>query len=456
MKLKTTTFIAIFFLLGYSAYSQPNVYPETGTPTFYDYSPGLILQRNTNIGGFTQGIQTRLADGSNHWFFGVLHSMFTVSKGDYSNPLFTVSDKGSVGIGTTDPISKLDVRGRLSVPEIAFTLNGEDNTDPYRLRKVQSSLDVSWLELQLNDNVDESFRIYGNSCQDYACGEYSGHLYHSFDASGNAYHRGSVGIGTTSAFPPLHIKSISPTVNFEKTGILNWTMGNITGNDFYIKADNAPSEPFLIQSGTGNVGIGTAAIDNAQGWHKVLQLHGNHHAKLIVTQAEGVKVGMFAHTGNLAKIGTESQHDLTFTAGYWNDVMTLKTNGNVGVGTTAPDEKLTVNGKIHAKEIKVDLNVPAPDYVFETDYELPKLKDIQSYIAKHKHLPEVPSAKEMEKNGINLSNMNMLLLKKIEELTLHLIEKERDIKILQEEKIKDSARFDELFKRMSSLEKKNK
>ncbi|MGN6494033.1 MAG: hypothetical protein ACTHLE_18690 [Agriterribacter sp.] len=102
--------------------------------------------------------------------------------------------------------------------------------------------------------------------------------------------------------------------------------------------------------------------------------------------------------------------------------MTLKTNGNVGISTAAPDEKLGVTGKIHAKEVKVDLNLPAPYYIFEADYELPTLKGIQNYIAKHKHLPEVPSAKEMEQNGVNLSAMNMLLLKKVEELTLYILE----------------------------------
>ena len=105
--------------------------------------------------------------------------------------------------------------------------------------------------------------------------------------------------------------------------------------------------------------------------------------------------------------------------------------GNVGVGTATPDEKLTVKGKIHAEEVKVDLVVPAPDYVFDNDYPLIPLSEIQNYIKENKHLPEVPSAKEMEKKGINLSEMNILLLKKVEELTLHLIKQEERIEILE-------------------------
>jgi hypothetical protein len=101
-------------------------------------------------------------------------------------------------------------------------------------------------------------------------------------------------------------------------------------------------------------------------------------------------------------------------------------NGKLGIGTTSPDYPLTVNGSVHAKEVRVDLNVPAPDYVFEKEYKLTSLEDIKNYIDQNKHLPEVPSAKEMEKNGVQLGEMNMILLKKIEELTLYVIELKKE------------------------------
>ena len=102
-------------------------------------------------------------------------------------------------------------------------------------------------------------------------------------------------------------------------------------------------------------------------------------------------------------------------------------SGNVGIGTTTPDAKLAVNGQVHATEVKVTIAVPGPDYVFDKDYKLTPLEDIKNYIDQNKHLPEVPSAKEMEVNGIQLGEMNMLLLKKIEELTLYVIELKREI-----------------------------
>ncbi|QLE02047.1 hypothetical protein HX109_10955 [Galbibacter sp. BG1] len=97
--------------------------------------------------------------------------------------------------------------------------------------------------------------------------------------------------------------------------------------------------------------------------------------------------------------------------------------GNIGIGTTTPDAKLTVNGDIHAREVKLDLaGAVAPDYVFNEDYDLKKLEEIEVYIKKEGHLPNIPSAKQMQEEGINLKEMNLKLLEKIEELTLHVIE----------------------------------
>lgn len=111
--------------------------------------------------------------------------------------------------------------------------------------------------------------------------------------------------------------------------------------------------------------------------------------------------------------------------------MTLK-QGNLGIGTIFPDAKLAVKGTIHSQEVKVDmLGSMVPDYVFSNNYQLPTLTEVKTYIDQHKHLPEVPSAKEMEANGVNLGEMNMLLLKKIEELTLYVIELKREMNDLK-------------------------
>ena len=116
-----------------------------------------------------------------------------------------------------------------------------------------------------------------------------------------------------------------------------------------------------------------------------------------------------------------------------NTKLLLNPNGgNVGIGTNTPSEKLSVNGTIRSKEVKVEAS-PWPDYVFEEGYKLRSLEETKTYIDTHKHLPEVPSAQEIEENGVALGEMNMLLLKKIEELTLHQIQLSELIRTQQKE-----------------------
>ncbi|MFH6983759.1 hypothetical protein [Marinoscillum luteum] len=112
--------------------------------------------------------------------------------------------------------------------------------------------------------------------------------------------------------------------------------------------------------------------------------------------------------------------------------MTMLANGNLGLGTESPDSKLAVNGTIHTKEVRVDLNGWS-DFVFANDYKLPTLKEVETYISENKHLPEIPSEAEVSENGINLGEMNAKLLQKIEELTLYMIDMNRRMNQLETE-----------------------
>ncbi len=119
--------------------------------------------------------------------------------------------------------------------------------------------------------------------------------------------------------------------------------------------------------------------------------------------------------------------NVNFTNGIWSS------DGNVGIGTSNPQNKLDVNGVIHAKEVKVDLNGWA-DFVFKKDYPLPTLEQVEKYISENGHLPNVPSEKEVIEKGLSLGENQKLLLQKIEELTLYSIEQNKLLKI-QSEKI---------------------
>ncbi len=123
--------------------------------------------------------------------------------------------------------------------------------------------------------------------------------------------------------------------------------------------------------------------------------------------------------------------------------MAINSNGNIGIGTVSPRERLSVNGKIRAHEIKVE-TAHWPDYVFEEGYDVGTLKGLESYIKTNKHLPEMPAAKEVERNGVELGEMNKLLLKKIEELTLHLIEHEHKMNEQSEVLVKQQKEISEL------------
>ncbi|MBI4945386.1 MAG: hypothetical protein HY840_03175, partial [Bacteroidetes bacterium] len=123
---------------------------------------------------------------------------------------------------------------------------------------------------------------------------------------------------------------------------------------------------------------------------------------------------------------------------FGDNYLFLADNGNVGLGTAIiPSEyKLAVNGKIIAEEVTVGLtaNWP-PDFVFENDYNLMSLYELDKYIGEKKHLPGVPSAKEFKEqnNKINISDMLMQLLQKQEETVLHLIELKKENDELKKE-----------------------
>ena len=115
-----------------------------------------------------------------------------------------------------------------------------------------------------------------------------------------------------------------------------------------------------------------------------------------------------------------------------------------------PNGNTAIKGKLEATEIKVTTS-PTADFVFEADYDLPTLKSIEKHIKEKKHLPEIASAKEMEKNGVNVGDFQIQLLQKIEELTLYTIEQEKKLKTQNSKIDKQQKEIEELKKQNSEI-----
>lgn len=125
----------------------------------------------------------------------------------------------------------------------------------------------------------------------------------------------------------------------------------------------------------------------------------------------------------------------TVTVGYSEAVnkgensFAMAVNGNVGIGTISPEAALDVRGAIMATEVRISARTA--DFVFEDTYDLKDLDQVKEFIDKNKHLPDVPSAKKMQQDKMDIAKMNQILLQKIEELTLYTIQLNEQIKSLQ-------------------------
>ncbi|MDD6209887.1 MAG: hypothetical protein PUB21_04695 [Bacteroidales bacterium] len=176
----------------------------------------------------------------------------------------------------------------------------------------------------------------------------------------------------------------------------------------------------------GNVGIGTAApgeklvLYNGTALQTATQYANASTAigtdKGFMVGIESAGNGLIWHRNNsFIRFGTNA-----------TEHMRILGNGNIGIGKLTPQYKLDVNGVIHAKEV-VLTETNGADFVFDKDYCLPDLQSVEEHIKEHRHLPEIPSADDMKKNGVGIVELNIKLLQKIEELTLYIIDQEKKL-----------------------------
>ncbi|WP_443946634.1 hypothetical protein ACJVDH_05895 [Pedobacter sp. AW1-32] len=207
-----------------------------------------------------------------------------------------------------------------------------------------------------------------------------------------------------------------------------------TEDEFHFNYVSTTTNPYLVLGaykngpktimswmGAGNLGIGTDAPQTKLDINGVLQVYNKDNQ---AANWDNIRIWSEGSNGLIESNGDEAGMIIRSNGG--NKILLMS---DVGIGTTSPTEKLSVAGKIGASEIQVRSD-GWPDYVFKPEYHLPSLSEIEKQIRANGHLPEMPSAKEVETNGLAVGEMLKLQQQKIEELTLHLIQKDKEIKSL--------------------------
>ncbi|MDR0230908.1 MAG: hypothetical protein LBI82_02180 [Dysgonamonadaceae bacterium] len=301
-----------------------------------------------------------------------------------TNRMTVLNSNGNVGIGTTSPAEKLEINGSLKAAN----------------------------------------RIYMAGGHFVFCGGTDGNGVINFGSKGNLYFRSNPIIGSPDSNPTeLMILKSNGDLGIGITDPI--AKLDVRGNTYI----------------SGNVGIGITSPSQKLDVNGGIRIYGagDTGSPIVIHNGDKIQAGQAKEWKIWNMTGTTYGNSLQFWAydqtgcsgGLCASRLTLMDNGNVGIGTTNPGVKLDVNGVIRAHEVKVCLSQGC-DYVFADDYSLMSLNDLDNFIKTNKHLPDVVPAAEMETEGINLSEMNALLLKKVEELTLYVIQQQQEINLLKE------------------------
>lgn len=331
----------------------------------------------------------------------------------------------NVGIGTTTPAAKLDVKSSSS---LVSQFNGA------------SPMYMSIFE---NDVYRGYWGSYSGAAEDVDFGTgagTTGKLHLTIQAAPRLTidNTGNVGVGTTSPNYKMHvtggdlfIQSSSGSLRFGYEGSNQWKFPT-TGGGADFRMENTTDGTTFIQrhyfAQNGNVGIGTGLAVPAARLHvstsssETIRMQGANPYMSFHDNVDGYK-GYLWYNGTDMVLGSSTANVRFASNGYR---MTINQDGRVSIGsgnTLAAGYLLNVAGKAICEEVKVQLSGGWPDYVFNNDYKLMPLDDLEKSISINKHLPNIPSAADITAaKGFEVGEMNRKLLEKVEELTLYLID----------------------------------
>lgn len=384
-------------------------------------------------------------------------------------PAVANTNTGNVGIGTTSPAAKLEINANdLGFRQSNGTVRADlslTSTDAYFGTTTANH------HLHLRAGGLDDMIIRGDN---HRVGMGRNPTDQKLEVEGGAYFSGKVGIGTTTPASKLDVEggvSVGSTYSGATVAPSN---GMIIEGNVGI-GTTSPAEKLTVRTATANFGFahtdGTITVGSfvggvaGGGWYGTRSNHNlnffTNNSTAQMTLATSGRVGIGTTTpqqkldvlGNAIVRGTEFNSNGDSAVVYVGDAASRVQNtygtglqlftypgsnpgitivsgtNDVGIGTTTPQSKLSVNGKITCKEVEVTL-AGFPDYVFEKNYNLMPLAEVEAYIAANGHLPNVPSACEVEESGLGLGEMNRILLEKVEELTLHAIAKEKEVEAL--------------------------
>ncbi|HBF89046.1 MAG TPA: hypothetical protein DDX39_10430 [Bacteroidales bacterium] len=347
------------------------------------------------------------------------------------NTIINFKNEGKVGIGTNNPQKKLHLKTFIPSTTAGGGEIGGVGYEYGGTIRIENEVENGTTSIWDLEPIANAYTMYPNK---FRIGTPDNPVITLVD-------NGKMGIGTTDPKAKLHVA------------------GNVKIDD--LPVITATDAKMIVADENGNIGtkemtaLCDAIVCNGEKVGIGTSPNAIFHIKSVGTDQGGNTLPLIENIGSKAagfkfKAGNTDTYWIVSATGTSNaqgaqkfvyhcdsiDIMTLQKNGNVGIGTSSPSEKLTINGNVNinnntmiyddgriwAKEIRVKPENPyTADFVFETNYKLKSLSEVENYIKENKHLPDVPSAKEIEIEGTDLQKMTGVLLQKIEELTLYVI-----------------------------------